>query len=183
MIQTPIPLTMNDRLLFVVLVIICIITHIIRSIYEILKHRKIITANKISFIIVFTNMMLLWASWFGLCSLDPNRLDIPDVWRYIGLGLAVTGVFAFITALLTIKALESYDGDLITRGIYSITRHPMYSAFILWLIGLPLYYGGLNSIVLCIMFVMNVLFWRHLEEKELITRFAGYTDYRKKTIF
>jgi len=169
--------------LFLILVIVCTLTHIIRAIYEILKRKKLIKATNLSFIIVFTNMLLLWASWFALCILDVNKIDLPDIIHYFGIFLVVLGIVIFITGLLTIKALESYEGDLIKHGIYSKIRHPMYLGFILWLIGMPVYCGGIYSFILCIVFIANVLFWRHLEEKELAKRFSLYEDYKKKTIF
>lgn len=169
--------------LFFILVIVCTITHIIRAIYEILKHKKLINTTRLSFIIVFINMMLLWASWFALCSLDINRIELPEVLHYSGISLVALGITIFITGLLTIKALESYAGDLITHGIYTKIRHPMYLGFILWLVGMPLFCGGLNSFFLCVIFVANVLFWRHLEEKELEIRFTEYKAYKKTTIF
>jgi protein-S-isoprenylcysteine O-methyltransferase Ste14 len=128
-------------------------------------------------------MLLLWVSWFALCSLDNYKIDIPDIIRYSGICLVVLGIIIFLTGLYTIKTLESYDGDLITHGIYSKIRHPMYLSFILWLIGMPVYYGGIISFALCIVFIANVLFWRHLEETELENRFAAYKDYRNRTIF
>jgi protein-S-isoprenylcysteine O-methyltransferase Ste14 len=93
------------------------------------------------------------------------------------------GIIAFLSGLITIKTLESYDGDLITKGIYSKIRHPMYLGFIFWLIGLPIFFGALIPIFLSVIFVANVLFWRYLEEKELEKRFPAYPDYRKTTIF
>jgi protein-S-isoprenylcysteine O-methyltransferase Ste14 len=102
---------------------------------------------------------------------------------YLGLLLFIVGLFLFITALFTIKSLETYVGDLITTGIYSKIRHPMYLAFILWLLGLPIYFGGLYSFVLTLLFIANVLFWRYLEELELLERFSGYRGYKKNTIF
>ena len=169
--------------LFIILVIVCTITHIIRTVYEILKHKKIIKATKLSFIIVLINMLLLWVSWFALCSLDIYKIDLPDIIRYLGISFVGLGIIIFLTGLLTIKALESYDGDLITHGIYSKIRHPMYLGFILWLIGMPVYFGGLISFALCIVFIVNVLFWRHLEEIELENRFPAYKEYKKTTIF
>jgi protein-S-isoprenylcysteine O-methyltransferase Ste14 len=169
--------------LFIALVILCIITHIVRTVYEILKHKQAIKPDRMSFIIVFADMLLLWASWFGLCLLDTGLLRFPFVIRYSGIAMVVLGVVFFLTGLYTIKSLESYEGDLITQGIYSKIRHPMYLGFILWLVGMPLYSGGLLSFVLCVLFISNILFWRYLEEKELEKRFPEYTDYRKKTIF
>ena len=89
----------------------------------------------------------------------------------------------FLIALFTIKTFESYEGDLITKGIYSKVRHPMYLGFIFWLIGFPIIFGALFSLVLSLVFIANILFWRYLEEKELELRFSSYLDYKKTTIF
>ena len=168
---------------FFILIAVCMIAHILRTVYEILKHKKILKPNNLSFIIVLINMLLLWATWFALCSLDIYKIALPDIIRYLGISFVGLGIIVFLTGLLTIKSLESYEGDLITRGIYSKIRHPMYFGFILWLIGMPIFYGGLLSFALCILFIANVLFWRYLEEKELVNRFSAYKDYKKKTIF
>ena len=168
---------------FFVLVIICVITHIVRSVYEILKHKQILKPGKLSFAIVFTDMILLWISWFLLCSHDPYRIGFPAVIRYSGMLLSIIGLIAFLSALFTIKTLESYEGDLITSGIYSKIRHPMYLGFILWLIGFPVFFGALFSFILSLLFIINVLFWRYMEEKELEKRFPSYPQYRKTTIF
>ena len=172
-----------DKGLFFVLVIVCIVTHCIRSLYEILKHRKVIKSTKVTFVIVFVNMALLWASWFALCSLDIYGIAIPGIIRYAGISLCGMGLIVFLVALTTIKTLESYEGNLITSGIYSKIRHPMYLGFIFWLIGFPFFSGALFSIFLSVPFVANVLFWRHLEEKELEERFSSYREYRKTTMF
>jgi protein-S-isoprenylcysteine O-methyltransferase Ste14 len=79
--------------------------------------------------------------------------------------------------------LESYEGDLITSGIYSKIRHPMYLGFILWSIGFPIYFGGLFSFILSFLFIGNILFWRYLEEKELAGRFPSYEVYKRTTLF
>ena len=168
---------------FNVLVVFCIATNIVRLIYEILKHKKLLLPNKISFLVILFNMLLLWSSWFLLCSSDPFIISLPRIINYFGLLLVIIGVVLFLTALFTIKSLETYVGDLITAGIYSVIRHPMYLAFIFWLLGLPIYFEGLYSLILAVLFIINVLFWKHLEEIELIKRFAGYVDYKKHTLF
>jgi protein-S-isoprenylcysteine O-methyltransferase Ste14 len=169
--------------LFVTLVIVCIITHIIRSVYEILKHRQVLKPGKLSFVIILVNMILLWISWVLLCRFDIYKIDIPGIIRYAGISLAVIGFIIFLTGLYTIKTLESYDGDLITTGIYSKIRHPMYLAFIIWLIVFPVFFEALFSLILSVVFIANILFWRYLEEKELEKRFPAYPEYRKGTIF
>jgi protein-S-isoprenylcysteine O-methyltransferase Ste14 len=168
---------------FIFLVALCLLTHIIRSTYEILKHKKILEPNKLTFIIIFSNMAVLWVSWFVLCSADISRIILPSVIKYLGLLLFVIGVTIFFTALLTIKTLENFDGDLITTGIYSKIRHPMYLGFILWSIGIPIFYGALISFVVSFLFIANILFWRYLEEIELDKRFPAYKNYKIKTFF
>lgn len=168
--------------LFFALVIVCICTHIVRLIYEIMKHRDTIKPGKLSFIIVFTNMLILWASWFLVCRYDYHEINFTGTIRVAALVLSVTGVISFLSGLVTIKTLESYEGDLITTGIYSIIRHPMYVGFILWLIGFPVYFGSPVALILSVPFILNVLYWRFLEEKELINRFPEYCGYMKKTL-
>ena len=168
---------------FISLLVLCLLTHIIRTIYEVLKHKKMLVPNKISFVIIFTNMAVLWPSWIALCSSDIYTINLPGIVHYSGLLLCLIGLFLFITALLTIKTLETYDGDLITKGIYSKIRHPMYLGFILWSIGFPVYFGAGFSFMLSFVFIANILFWRFLEEIELDKRFPGYKEYKVKTWF
>jgi protein-S-isoprenylcysteine O-methyltransferase Ste14 len=169
--------------MFLVYTAVCTTTHIIRTVYEILKHKKILKPGKISFVIIFIDMGLLWTSWFTLCSLDPYRTDPAGMIKYSGISFVGIGIIVFLVALFTIKTLESYQGDLITKGIYSKIRHPMYLGFILWLTGFPMYFGAYFSFILSFVFMANILFWRYLEEKELEERFLSYKDYKKTTIF
>jgi len=168
---------------FILLVSLCVITHIVRTVYEILKHKNKLLPSKLSFVIVFSNMVVLWISWIVLCSADIYRIKLPDIVNYLGLFLFLIGVIFFLTALLTIKTLETYDGDLITEGIYSKIRHPMYLGFILWLVAVPIFFGSVFSFILSLLFIGNVLFWRYLEELELDKRFPEYKVYKTKTIF
>jgi protein-S-isoprenylcysteine O-methyltransferase Ste14 len=132
---------------------------------------------------MFINMALLWMSWFELCANDIWRIEPNNFIKYLGILLFGLGIIMFFIALLTIKTLENFEGDLITKGIYSVTRHPMYVGFILWLIGLPLFFGAVFSLMLSFIFILNILFWRHLEEIELAKRFTSYAEYKKKTLF
>jgi len=153
------------------------------TVYEVLKHKKILEASKLTFYIMFTNMAALWISWFMLCSADVYKLNLPVFVRYIGIAITLAGAGLFFTALFTIKTLETYNGNLITKGIYSKVRHPMYLGFIFWLIGGPLFFNGVISFALAVLFIVNVLYWRHLEEFELEKRFAGYKEYKVKLFF
>lgn len=171
------------RNLFFAFAGVSLLTHAIRSAYEILKHRKLLNPGKVSFVIILINMLLLWVSWFMLCSFDIYKIELPWLIKYSGILLVVIGLILFLTALFTIRTLETYEGDLITTGVYSKIRHPMYLGFILWLLGFPIFFGALFSFLLSLLFIANVLLWRYLEEDELIKRFSPYADYMRKTVF
>lgn len=169
--------------IFLIAVVVCISCNGIRFLYELLKHKNLIKANQFTLSIIFTNMALLWVSWTVLCLNDIHRVELVVSIRYVGISFVGIGLLVFLMALFTIKTFESYEGDLITKGIYSKIRHPMYLGFIFWLIGLPIYAGALSAFILAFVFVANVLFWRCLEEKELLERFSTYKDYKKTTLF
>ena len=168
---------------FIILIFVCVLSHIIRFAYELLKHKNIVQPSGLSFITIFLNMALLWVSWFALCSQDEFKIILPGTIRYIGLLIVLIGLVIFLTALFTIKTLENYEGDLITKGIYSKIRHPMYLGFILWSIGAPVWFGAYFSFFLSFLFIGNILFWRHLEEIDLVKRFSSYSNYKLKTLF
>jgi protein-S-isoprenylcysteine O-methyltransferase Ste14 len=128
-------------------------------------------------------MLLLWASWFKLCEIDIYKINVPGIVRYFSLAISIAGVFIFLISLFTIKALENYEGDLMTKGIYSKIRHPMYLSFITWLIGFSIFSEALFSLIFSIILISNILFWRYLEEKELVLRFPAYNEYKKRTLF
>jgi len=128
-------------------------------------------------------MATLWMSWFMLCGIDLYRINLPYIINYLGLLIFIIGFILFFTALFTIKTLEDYDGTLITKGIYSRIRHPMYLGFIFWLIGFPIYFGAMFPFLLSFLFIGNILFWRYLEEAELEQRFIDYKVYKTKTVF
>jgi protein-S-isoprenylcysteine O-methyltransferase Ste14 len=169
--------------LFLPLLILGVLTHLIRTTYEILKHRKLLIPNSFTFVVMFLNMTLLWISWFALCIISMDRAEVPFAIRLIGLIIVAAGVVVFLTALFTIKTLESYEGDLITTGIYSKLRHPMYLGFILLLTGLPVFTESPYLLILSVLFSANILYWRSLEENELDRRFPGYKSYKCSTLF
>ncbi len=170
--------------IFYILLSVGIISHVVRTVYEVLKIKgRVNPENKLVFAVMFIFMVVLWASWFGMCDLDPVKMNLPPLVKYCGLAAVIIGVLLFTGSLVQTRSLEDYTGDLITGGIYAFIRHPMYLGNILWLFGYPLYADGLVSLCLAPVFSLNVLVWRRLEEIQLHKRFPGYGDYKMKTLF
>jgi protein-S-isoprenylcysteine O-methyltransferase Ste14 len=156
----------------------------IRTSYELLKEaKKINSENKIIFSIILTVMIALWVSWFGLCPLDPWRLNLPDILRWAGLALFIIGLTTAIGALIQLRGVENIN-HLVTTGFFKRIRHPMYCGFILWIVGWSIYYGALVSLAIGLVGIVNILFWMHLEDDRLKIQFGdAYEQYRLKIWF
>ncbi len=157
---------------------------VIRIGYELLKRRgRIDTESKTIFSVVLAAMCLLWAGWFSLCSLDPFRLAIPDVLRWMGLGLFIMGSGLAIGAFFQLRGVENIT-HLATTGVFAKLRHPMYTGFILWILGWAIYHGAGVSLIFGFVGIGNILYWRRLEEETLELRYGEeYRRYRQRTWF
>jgi len=70
---------------------------------------------------------------------------------------------------------------LITKGIYSYIRHPIYSGFIFFSCGTALLVGNFLSISVAILSLGFYYFKSSYEEKKLIEAYSDYIEYRKGT--
>jgi protein-S-isoprenylcysteine O-methyltransferase Ste14 len=139
--------------------------------------------SKILFAVILTDMIVLWISWFGMCPLDPLVVNVPNPIRIAGLILFLTGMVLAIGALVQLRGVENID-HLVTTGLFALTRHPMYLGFILWIIGWSLYHAAGASFIAGCVGIVNVLFWRHLEEDKLSANYGEtYKQYQTKTRF
>jgi protein-S-isoprenylcysteine O-methyltransferase Ste14 len=169
---------------YLILFLICLICHLFRSLYEILKYKnKVSPANKIVFAFVFINMCLLWMSWFMMSEVDPIKFVIPFWLRITGLVFFIIGVFLFIYTVVKLKTLDDYKGELVQDGLFSIIRHPMYLGFIFWIVGYSVFQQSKYTLITSIIWLLNILFWRYIEEKQLDRKYLNFKEYKKKTIF
>src|SRR5512139_1306947 len=113
-----------------------------RVVYEHLKKAgKVDEGNRPVFLVVLAGMLLLWASWFGMCPQDPVRVPLPTVVRWVGLALVVLGWLLALGALAQLRGVENID-HLVTTGLFSRLRHPMYTGFVLWVVGWAAFNGA-----------------------------------------
>jgi protein-S-isoprenylcysteine O-methyltransferase Ste14 len=60
----------------------------------------------------------------------------------------------------------------------------MYVGFISWLLGWSIYHSALISLLIGLIGIVSVLWWRHLEERRLEVQFgSSYQQYRLTTWF
>lgn len=121
-----------------------------------------------------------WMSWAAL--------PLPEWLRWVGAGVVVIALALLIWAHQTLSA--SFSGNLeireqhklITTGPYQWIRHPIYTAIMLWALGLALITA--NWFVACLPIAFAVFFWLRvpLEEKMMLEGFGNeYGEYLKRT--
>jgi protein-S-isoprenylcysteine O-methyltransferase Ste14 len=157
---------------------------IIRAIYEELKKTgRVSPENRVTLSIVFLAMCLMWASWFNMCALDPLRVPLPPVVAWIGFGIFWIGLALAIGATIYLRGVENIN-NLVTKGLFSKIRHPMYLGFILWIFGWAIYHGAVLSLCLGFVAIANIFYWQRSEERELESKYGKvYLEYRHNTWF
>lgn len=155
-----------------------------RAIYEILKKSgKIGPKNKPLFAVILLVMCLLWTSWFAMCPQDPLRMVIPDYIRWLGFGIWAMGMVLAVGAFIQLRGVENID-HLETSGLFTKIRHPMYLGFIFWIIGWATYHKAGLSTLPGFIGIINVLYWRSLEEAHLEKSYGErYREYKERTWF
>ena len=77
--------------------------------------------------------------------------------------------------------IEIHPGQkVISTGLYSLVRHPMYMGALFLFVGMPLSLGSWRGIFV-FLFFMPALLWRIIDEEKLLTKdLPGYAEYKDK---
>jgi len=144
---------------------------------------KVDPENKLIFALILATMCGLWAFWFSLCLSDPVGVSLPEALRWSGFGLFVVGMILAIGALLQLRGVENID-HLVTSGLFGKIRHPMYTGFVFWILGWSVYHSAILSLLIGLIGIANILYWRRLEEARLLSQYGDtYAKYRLTTWF
>ena len=114
--------------------------------------------------------------------------SVNDVLRIIGLIILTLGVVAFIVSVLQMKdnwragVQREEKTELVTTGIYSVSRNPAFLGFDLMYIGIMIaFFNWYLCVATCLVMVLFHLQIVNVEEDFLIEAFGDeYTKYRKK---
>lgn len=124
---------------------------------------------------------------FVLCGLDARYAwsDIP-LWLIICasvlflLGYAIYVEVMRENAYLS-RTIEVQEGQrVIDSGLYSIVRHPMYSATLLMYLAMPLILGSAWALLVFAIYPLLIIHRIRNEETLLAAELLGYTDYQQR---
>jgi protein-S-isoprenylcysteine O-methyltransferase Ste14 len=135
-------------------------------------------------LVVFITGLLMW-----LISLVTLRLSFPGYYflsaLLIVLGgvVGILGITSFQRAKTTLNPMNpSASSSLVTTGIYSLTRNPMYVGLLLVLLGWAVFLAAPFSLIFVLGFILYLTRYQIIPEertmKQLFER--DYDDYRHK---
>ena len=136
-------------------------------------------------------IFILSILWILVMPLDAQRFRwspaFPLWLKIIGVLLLVLSIyFIFMTTrentyLSTRVRLQSdRKQQVISTGVYSIFRHPLYLGYLLLMIGGPLLLGSIVGFAFGLMGIMAIVIRIIGEEKMLLHELEGYKEYREK---
>ena len=119
---------------------------------------------------------------------QPQDLSLLSVPNILGLAFFVVGLTTALVALATLRRFYSStlvtreDHELIQRGIYRFTRHPIYLGVVTMTIGAPVYASSYYGLLIMSALIPIFLNRIRIEERMLTEEFGdAYRKYRKAT--
>ena len=145
--------------------------------------------DKVLFPILFISPL----AWLVLSALDSMRFrwsHVPFWVQVIGGILLLTSFFLFFftfrenSYLSPLARLQKDRGQkVISTGPYAIIRHPMYLAFLPFMVGTPLLLGSWFGAAFGALYMLLVARRAVLEERMLVGSLEGYKEYVQKVRF
>lgn len=119
--------------------------------------------------------------------LDVQLIDSPAA-KLVGVSLVTLGLLIFNLAYVSFgdSWRVGFDintpGRLVTRGIFTVSRNPIYLSLNLWFFGTFLINGTLVFLLFSLL-AIAVQHWQILQEEDFLSRLYGqaYQDYRART--
>ena len=79
-----------------------------------------------------------------------------------------------------VRIQDDRKQKVISTGVYSFVRHPLYFGFILMMFGGPLLLGSVFGIAIAIIALVAIMLRIVGEERMLSSELEGYEEYKKK---
>lgn len=140
--------------------------------------------------VLFPLLALLPLVWLAFIAFDAVRFQWSPVPVWIQILGAVILLGSFYLFFLTfrensylspvVRIQEERGHTVISTGPYHHVRHPMYAAFLLFMVGTPLLLGSWSGALLGLAYMLVLARRAVLEEQTLQKELHGYADYMTK---
>lgn len=113
------------------------------------------------------------------------RFDLPEFIGFILLPFMLTGIAIIAISILQLnKNISPFpspkeNSELITIGLFSKIRHPIYSGILLLAFSFALYQNSGFKILISFFLLILFYFKTSYEEKQLSLKFPEYKNYKK----
>lgn len=150
-----------------------------------------VSKEKRSIVATFTMTMffvIIWCLITMKIGVVPVTLDTHHILGIIGTGIIILGV---VVNIIGRYKLGTNWGDhvriykehtLVTTGVYSIVRHPLYASIIWMFYGASLAYNNWLAAVLTTIIFVPFMYYRASQEEKLLAETFGaeYDEYKKR---
>lgn len=173
------------NLYFLIAFVVCLANYILHTALHALEYAgSKYVESKAAEAIMGLFMFAGYAGWGFMMYSDPVKIDLHSyVVVPIGLLIGLTGIVMFILSARAKKGFHGLD-YLVTKGIYSRLRNPMYLGTIFIHIGFPLATRSLLTLASAAIWILLILMWKYMEERDLQKKFGEeYLEYKKRTLF
>ncbi len=121
----------------------------------------------------FSTLMLLLVPFLLKVSLSFSTVF------YLGSGVYFLGSLFLV---LVMKDFANPDEKgLNTKGVYELSRHPMYLAYFVFFLGMTMLTGSLTMLIFLAIFQLSAHFIILAEERECLVKFGvAYQEYQKR---
>jgi protein-S-isoprenylcysteine O-methyltransferase Ste14 len=129
--------------------------------------------------------------WFAIMPLDARRLGCSQMFplsiKIAGTVLLLLASFLLFEALKentfaapVVKMQKERGQKVISTGLYSIVRHPMYAGATLLFISAPLLLGSIYGLIMGLVLIITIAIRSVGEEAMLKQELPGYREYMQK---
>jgi protein-S-isoprenylcysteine O-methyltransferase Ste14 len=141
--------------------------------------------------VILSIFFIAFLVWFAIMPLDARRFgwspEFPSWTAVVGTLLSVLAFVILFGALKentfaapVVKMQRERGQKVISTGLYSIVRHPMYSGAVLLFLGGPLLLGSLYGLAMGFLLILTIAVRSLGEEAMLKQELEGYNEYMKK---
>src|SRR5215204_5057796 len=141
--------------------------------------------------VLLSLFMLEFFVWFAIMPLDSRRYGWSPVFplwlRVVGALLVAVAIYLVFEAMRqntfaapVVKMQKERGQTVVSSGLYSIVRHPMYAGATLLFVSTPLLLGSVYGLLIGAILIITIAIRSLGEEAMLKQELEGYSDYMKK---